>query len=48
MVLPGGGLADGDRIILGYIPKPVPGMQVRFRDNPSEGADEDPPAPQED
>jgi len=50
MVLPEGGLVDGDRVILGYVPKPVPGMQVRFRDEVPVSAepDVDEPDPQED
>jgi multidrug efflux pump subunit AcrA (membrane-fusion protein) len=31
MILPGNGLADGDRVVIGYIPKPVPGMTIRIR-----------------
>ena len=31
MILPGDGLADGDRVVVGYIPKPVPGMTIRLR-----------------
>ena len=31
MILPGGGLADGDHVVVGYVPKPVPGMTLRVR-----------------
>ena len=37
MILPDGGLADGDRVIVGYVPKPVPGMTIRVRPEQTSG-----------
>ncbi len=34
MLLPGGGVEAGDRVIIGYVPKPVPGMKVVPVDEP--------------
>jgi len=33
MLLPGGGIEAGDRVIVGYVPKPVPGMKVEAVDS---------------
>ncbi len=35
MILPGGGLEAGDRVVLQYLPKPIPGMRVRVEDEES-------------
>ena len=43
MLLPGGGVAEGDRVIVGYVPKPVLGMAVRAVDSLGE-ASKPPPA----
>lgn len=37
MILPGGGISEGDRVVSGYIPKPVPGMRVQAIDSLTSG-----------
>ena len=32
MFLPGGGIEEGDRVIIDYVPRPVPGMRVEAID----------------
>jgi multidrug efflux pump subunit AcrA (membrane-fusion protein) len=42
MILPGGGVEDGDRVVIGYIPKPVVGMAVDAIDRMPGSGDETP------
>jgi multidrug efflux pump subunit AcrA (membrane-fusion protein) len=45
LVLPGSGLATGERVILSYLPKPVLGMPVRPRDTLSSDGEAAPASP---
>ncbi|NIA20612.1 MAG: biotin/lipoyl-binding protein [Anaerolineaceae bacterium] len=45
MILPGGGLNDGDRVVVGPIAKPVVGMVVEALDSPRDKQTEEPPTP---
>lgn len=45
MILPEGGIGDGDRVVTRPIPKPVIGMAVQVIDEPSSSASEEPVTP---